>query len=392
MKNIILSQQGIKKINQDVYELFYQDLETSINATTPGEWCYFEDSRKKRFYIGFVNSFVENNRPCAYLIELVSTCEQIDEEKYLTKLIEKAKTKRERYLGSKKNVRLIYGQADMLPGLIVDAYENATILQVNTAGIDKHREFLKKYFIEQKFPSVVFLDNEAYRKGEGLPLFEAESLSDNLKLVENDIHFEIRTSVMQKIGFYFDHRRNREKAKELVALLPANARGLDLFSYVGAWGLNLLKAGVAEIDFVDQGNFDQEIEKNLELNNFSGRGNFLKDDVFKFLKKEKSSYNIICSDPPAFCKSKKEALRAREGYTKLHALCLQRLVPGGILIACSCTHYVGHDEFQASVIEAAKRQNKKIQLIDIGVQGLDHPIKGTNTKSSYLKYYAYYVE
>lgn len=393
MESIILSQQGIKKINQNSFELYYQDLETSIKKFTPGEWCYFEDKRKGRFFLGYLNSFVENNKPCARLIKRVKNPGPIDEEKIIAELLSKAIERRKLFFENIKNTRLVYGQSDNLPGLIVDAYESKILIQINTAGIDKHRNYLLSYFQKMGEFQVIFLDNKEYRKGEMLPEFDAEDLSGILDVVENNIKYEIRAEVTQKIGFYFDHRLNRLKAKEIIKYLPGKKRCLDLFSYVGAWGLNLLSGGVAHVDFIDQGDFEIEIDKNLALNSFEARGVFHRADVFKYLRDyNREKYDVICSDPPAFCKSKKEAHRAREGYIKLHALCFKHLAKKAIFLACSCTQYVDHNEFQDTVVQAALKSGREIQLIDVGMQSYDHPITALDKKNSYLKYYAYYVE
>lgn len=393
MEHIILSHSGVKKLNQGMVELFYQDIETNLKRFVPGQWCLLKDERKNRFFLGFVNPFVENNRPCARIIMPWHKDQNIEEEALLESLLSKAVERRRVLLGELKNTRLIYGDADHLPGLIVDAYENLILIQVNTAGLDRHRENLKSFFESIGEFEVIFMDNKEYRKGEMLPEFESAELPETLEITENDLKYKIRRDVVQKIGFYFDHRLNRRRAAQLTSVFKPKSKCLDLFCYVGAWGLNLLSEGAARVDFIDQGDFELEITTNLQENDFEGRGDFHRGDVFKFLKEyDGEPYDVICSDPPAFCKSKKEANKAREGYLKLHGLCLKNLKPKGILIACSCTHYVGHDDFQETVVEAARREKRKIQLIDVGMQSYDHPIEALNKKNSYLKYYAYYVE
>lgn len=393
MECVVLSQQGIKKINQGTFELFYQDIETSIRKFTPGEWCYFADSRKERYFLGFLNPFVENNRPCARLIEQVFETKPLNEQDVLERFLNEAVIKRKMFFNGVANTRVVYGASDNLPGLIVDAYQEVIIIQINTAGIDRHREYLHNYFEKLGDFKVLFLDNKEYRKGEMLPEFEQEDLAGTLKILENNINYEIRPEVLQKIGFYFDHRLNRARAAKLLSYLNGKTSCLDLFSYVGAWGMNLLAHGASNVDFVDQGDFSYEIEQNLKINKFEGQGSFFRDNVFTFMKNLKGKkYDLICSDPPAFCKSKREAARAREGYVKLHSLCLDSLNLGGIFVACSCTHYVSHAEFQDSVVKAATKSKRSIQLIDVGMQSFDHPIKTLESKNSYLKYYAYYVE
>ena len=228
-----------------------------------------------------------------------------------------------------------------------------------------------------------------------LPVFESSANEpDMIQIKENNLLYEVSKKNKQKIGYYYDHRENRYRATKLISYLKRKEiKGLDLFCYIGSWGMNLLSSGVSHVDFVDQGNFAIELDRNLVLNKFEGKGDFHRASVFEYLKQNKASrYDIICSDPPAFCKSKKDKRKAIDGYHKLHKLCLDLLNPNSIFLACSCTHYVDHSEFQQTVIQAAKQSKRKIQLLDIGIQGYDHPIESTDDKESYLKYYAYYVE
>jgi len=390
MNTIELNINSSKKIVQGKRELFLSDFTNSLRGHTPGEWSYFFNSKKNEKFIGYLNPHVENNRPCAYVIERIIEVQDI--WAYIQNNLDKAIEKRFNLFNYGKNSRLIYGQEDLLPGLIVDSYDNCAFLQINTAGIDKYREQIQSYLKEKIKTEVYFLDNESYRKGEVLPTFDVIKREENISILENDLKYEIRNSVIQKVGYYYDHRINRDKAAQMTKFFNRKLTGLDLFCYVGSWGLNLLKANTSYVDFVDQGDFQIEVEKNLTLNAMKERGKFHRSDVFNYLKQTDKKYDVICSDPPAFCKSKKEANRAKDGYIKLHTLCLKNLNPKSLFIACSCTQYVGHEDFQQTVLEAAKRSGRGIQLIDIGMQSFDHPIKETNGKNSYLKYYAYYVE
>lgn len=386
-----LSASGAKKILKNINELFKSDIDHSLKGITPGQWCTFELPKKNLEFFGYINPHVESNRPMAYLVNAQSK----DPWNYIETQLEKAVSKRSSIYGLGLNSRLVYGQGDGLPGLIVDSYSNSIFIQVNTAGMDIFRKQIQNFF--QKLSpekEVIFLDNENYRRGEGLPQFEnPESDIKFIQIEENELKYEIGFEKKQKIGYYYDHRLNRQKAGKLLKFIQKNeAEGLDLFCYIGSWGMNLLHAGLKHVDFVDQGDFAAEIERNLGLNNFTGKGDYFRSNVFDFLKQNSKRYDVICSDPPAFCKSKKEKQRAIDGYVKLHRLCLEKLKPGGILLACSCTHYVDHEEFQNSVMQAAKLSKRVIQLIDVGMQGLDHPIESLYQKESYLKYYAYYVE
>lgn len=395
LKTLTLSPQGAKKVIKGISELYKADFESNIKPLIPGEWACFVNEKKQIFYTGFVNPLVENNRPCAYIIEngksSLSGIEIIKER------IELALERRTVFPDYNDNARLVYGIEDSLPGLVVDSYSNILIIQINTAGMDLYRKEIETIFTD-KFPQkqIYLLDNEKYRIGEMLPVFERPEIKENIEIKENDLDLSVSNENLQKVGYYYDHRENRRRMRELLKRLNIDKeKGMDLFCYVGSWGLNLLKAGCKSVQFVDQGNFANDIEKNLKQNGFENSGTFEREDVFKYLKNLKNkgeTFNVICSDPPAFCKSKKEKQRAYEGYVKLHRSCLSLLDKKSLFIACSCTHYVDHSEFQKSVVEAAKLEKRNINLVDIGIQGIDHPIKTTEDKGSYLKYYAYIVE
>lgn len=395
MTTVSVSPRGTKKLLVNNFELYKNDFEDSLKGLTPGQWCQFQLNKNSKLFWGYINPFVEDNRPCAYIIEEYK--EDIEDPwTYIESNLNRAINKRMEWEEYQDNSRLVYGAKDKLPGLIVDSYKNSVIIQINTAGIDTFRDKILN-FLKNKYPAkeCVLLDNPIYRKGEVLPEFESTSHNLNkLEINENNLKFEIDWSKKQKVGYYYDHRINRKKAAEICKNLKRDRlKGLDLFCYVGAWGLNLLNSNIKYVDFVDQGDFQAEIETNLRLNGFSGQGFFHRANVFEYLKENKDErFDVICSDPPAFCKSAKEKRRAIDGYIKLHRYCLGMLNKKSIFIACSCTHYVNHQEFQQTVEQAAKQVDRKIQLIDVGMQGWDHPITNLENKESYLKYYAYYVE
>jgi 23S rRNA (cytosine1962-C5)-methyltransferase len=201
---------------------------------------------------------------------------------------------------------------------------------------------------------------------------------------------------MQKIGFYYDHRENRYQLTQILNRLNYKyENALDLFSYVGAWGMAALKSGAKNATFVDQGDFNIEIDVGLELNGFKGQGRYLRSDVFKFLDEEirnKNEYDLILCDPPAFAKSYQQKNQALEGYSKLHRKVFKAAKAGALIAFSSCTHYVTHDEFQKNISEAALKESKKIQLLYSGIQGWDHPVSSQLDKSNYIKCYFYLLE
>ena len=389
------------KVIRGEHELTANDVADFPKGLIPGEWICLADATAKRKYWAYANPQQE----LYYKIKILKECAwtedtNIAEDKVaketISELLKKALKKREIFLDYENGARLIYGASDFLPGLIVDKYKKYILVQVNTAGLDRFRDLIEKFFQENfKTHRIVFFDNEEYRKSEMLPIYDKKIIEEDLEILENNIKYLIPKTVMQKIGYYYDHRENREKLKKLISRMNLKRElGLDLFSYVGSWGLHLLSAGIRKVDFVDQANMESVVLENLKLNGFHDRGQFIRSDVFKFLDKsieEKKQYNVIVSDPPAFTKSEKNKPMALSGYEKLHSKALKLLADEGLFVAASCTHYVSYEELDKTVQDSAIKNNLKIQLLDLGVQGFDHPMKGFKDKSFYIKYLVYYV-
>lgn len=347
--------------------------------------------------VGFVNPLIEEKYTCAQIVSKIPVDEikSFDVEEFIAAKISKAHAKRKRIIGYEKNSRLFYGVSDGLPGLIIDQFENAAIIQINTAGVDRYRDAIKKMVSDLMDSPAYLLDNAKYREKESLPTFSTDSLPD-LHVVENGLKYKIRSEVLQKVGFYYDHRENRFQLMNMLSRLTTKPLlGVDLFSYAGAWGMSALKAGVKEVHFVDQGNFSVEVEEALKLNGFESQGTFHRSDVFKYLDEsiqKNKKFDLVLCDPPAFAKSMLQKPQALEGYSKLHRKVFKSLAPGALVAFSSCTHYVSHDEFQKNILEAANKENKKIQLVYSGFQGLDHPVTSLEDRSNYIKSYFYIVE
>lgn len=396
MRSLSLSKSGINKIRSNQFELKASDFEGSIKSIPPGEWCFFNWGSES-LGMGFINPMIEEKYSCASVVgELKKeNLSGFSVEKFIAEKLHYAYSKRTKIRGYEKNARIFYGVSDGLPGLIIDLFHNAAIVQINTAGVDRYREMIKEQIFKITGTHTYFLDNPKYREKEYLPTFSNECLPD-LEVVENDIQYKIRSEVLQKVGFYYDHRENRYNLMQLFSRFNQRfSSGLDLFSYAGAWGMSALKAGVKEITFVDQGDFAVEINEALKLNGWEGRGSFHRCDVFKFLDESilaNKKFDLILCDPPAFAKSALHRNQALEGYSKLHRKVFKTLSADSIVAFSSCTHYVSHEEFQKNIQDAALRENRRIQLLYCGMQGFDHPVKSLDDRSNYIKSYFYRVE
>ena len=395
MKTISLAKGGFNKVRSHQFELKSSDLQDSLRSLTPGEWCSIKSENS--YWIGFVNPLVDEKFPSVQILKSIApnllSCFSV--EAFITEMIEKAINRRKQFKHYLEGCRLFYGFSDGLPGLIVDSFQDAAIIQINTAGLDRHRKHIHQTFEAILGRKCYLLDNPKYREREHLPTYEMQAIPE-VKILENELSYTIRSEVMQKVGFYYDHRENRKQLVDLLLRLNRSFdKGLDLFCYAGAWGMNALKGGVKLLDFVDQGDFATEINKSLDLNDFKSRGSFYRSDVFKFLDQviqEERTYDVVLCDPPAFAKSSLQKAQALDGYSKLHRKVLKILSPGALVVFSSCTHYVSHEEFQKNILDASHKEGKKLQLIHSGIQGWDHPVSSLSDKANYIKSYFYILE
>lgn len=396
MRALALSKNGINKVRAHQYELKVTDFEDSVKSLPPGEWCLLKVAPTE-FFVGFVNPLIDERYACAQVLSKVSVDEakSFSAKAFVLGRITSAFEKRKRISGYGNNSRIFYGVSDGLPGLIIDQFENAGIIQINTSGVDKFRDDIQKLVSELSGTKAFLLDNAKYREKESLPTFETEPLPE-LHVLENGLRYKIRAEVLQKVGFYYDHRENRLQLMQFLSRISSKPKkGIDLFCYAGAWGMSALKAGVSEVHFVDQGEFSVEVEEALKLNGFSSQGQFFRTDVFRFLDEavqKNTKYDLILCDPPAFAKSPTQKPQALEGYSKLHRKVFKALASSSVVAFSSCTHYVGHEEFQKNILDAATKENRKIQLVYSGIQGLDHPVTSLDDRSNYIKSYFYLVE
>ncbi len=389
MREVSIDAQINSKISNGKHFFYKNELPNSFPTLSPGEWIVLKND--KNSYMAFGNDFVKTG-PKLWIVD----SGEYSAEEYIEKALHQAFSKRsELYQGEGK--RLVFGQNDYLPGLIIDLYQNIIIIQINTAGIDRYREYVKsivqKNFADHK---VYFLDNEKYREDESLPLFENELPKDGfIEVNDSQIKYKLSLQKIQKIGFYYDHRDNRNKFESYLKKLSTKESCLDLFCYLGSWGLHALRAGVKNITFVDQAALESEVIENTKQ--FSGEKSvtYIRSDVYKFLDesiRNEIKWDVIICDPPAFCKTIKQKQQAISGYQKLFNKSFKLLSKNSTLVAASCTKYISLDEFTKIVEQQAKDCGRKISLRDIGIQAKDHPIRSLSDSGNYIKYALYNVE
>lgn len=387
------------RYNRDFYP---RDIKGSIPSLLAGEWCQLLDETRKKIYLGYYNSLVESAPPGRIVCELEKPygSEQVEIEiarTQIKRLLKKTFERKKLFKNYDDGFRLSHGASDELPGLVIDVYQNMVLIQINTAGMDRLREDIRQ-ILREYYPTYVisFLDQASYRQAELLPFYEEGKIDRDLQVKENGFSYTIPAKVLQKVGFYYDHRENREKMeRKILSCHRSFKKGADLFCYAGGWGLHLLRAKVEKVTFVDQGDLSSVVNHNVVLNGFEGRGEFVRSDVFNYLdncKAQGVTFDILVSDPPAFKKNEKNKDAALAGYEKLHGKIFKVLEKEALLAICSCTHNISLEELDRTVSQSALKEGRKVYMLDVGIQGMDHSFSSFADKNHYLKYILYWVE
>jgi 23S rRNA (cytosine1962-C5)-methyltransferase len=314
---------------------------------------------------------------------------------WLVTRIRAALSLRER-LYPKPYYRLVYGESDGLPGLVIDRYGSTCVVQIGTAGMEKLKSQIQEA-LEQvlRCQALLFKNDGSVREMEGLPSYveAATAEFDALGLVvEDDLEFQAPLAEGQKTGWFFDQAANRGN---LVKYVRKGARMLDVFSYVGAWGVRAAHSGAGEVLCVDSSPAALELAaSNAERNGVNERnGSKLTTvrgdafDVLEDLAKKRARFDIVVIDPPAFAKRKKEQPKALAAYKRLNQLAMRVIADDGILVSCSCSYHVSPEDLQDAIAKAAKAADKHLQILEIGGQAPDHPVHPAIPETRYLKAY-----
>ncbi len=284
--------------------------------------------------------------------------------------------------------RLVFGESDGLPGLVLDRYGDLLVGQIATAGMEALKDGVERAVREVVAPDTLFWKNDsAARSLEQLPeLAEAAfgSVPQEIDVREAGAAFHAPLRSGQKTGWYYDQRANRAR---LLRYLKPGSRVLDVFSYVGAWAVLALKAGAAAATCVDasQDALDYA-RRNAALNGVEVE--CLRDDAFEALKALHAAgrrFDAVVLDPPAFIKRKKDIPKGAAAYRKLNQLALRLVEPGGLLVSCSCSYHLPESELLAAVQAAARHAGRFVRVLEFGGQSPDHPVHPAIPETRYLK-------
>jgi 23S rRNA (cytosine1962-C5)-methyltransferase len=296
--------------------------------------------------------------------------------------------------------RLIFGEADFLPGLVVDKFSDVLVVQSLALGIDRFKEMivelLKKVLAEDgiRIRGVYERSDVKVRRQEGMELtkgFIGEEFPTLVQIEENGVKYEVDVKDGQKTGFFLDQKYNRLAIQKLCK----GAKVLDCFTHTGSFALNAGIAGAAQVTGVDASALAvEQATKNAELNGLSDRVKFICEDVFELLprlEEQGEQYDVVIIDPPAFTKSRSSIKNAVKGYREINLRAMKLVRDGGFLATCSCSHFMDYELFTKTIGQAARNVHKRLRQVEYRTQAPDHPILWSADESYYLKFYIFQV-
>ncbi len=283
--------------------------------------------------------------------------------------------------------RLVFGESDGLPGLVVDRYGDVLVCQITTAGMERVRDTLIEVLQDCLQPGGILLrDDSPMRALEGLAQGSVAigTLPDTVQLEEGGVSFQVPLGGGQKTGWFYDQRSNRLAMHKYVP----GQRVLDVFSYVGAWGLQAARAGAVEVICVDSSAPAlAALQQSARDNGLSAVGVEAGDAfaVLQVMRDAERRFDVVIVDPPAFIKRRKDIRQGEQGYARLNNLAVELLAPGGILISCSCSMHLAESRLQQILLQAASRRSRQMQILERGFQCMDHPVHPAIAETAYLK-------
>ena len=296
--------------------------------------------------------------------------------------------------------RIIFGEADFLPGLVIDKYEDVLVVECLALGMEQFKEtivnFLKEILAEDgiKICGVYERSDANERTKEGLSKvkgFIGDAFDTNVEIVENGVHYMVDVANGQKTGFFLDQKYNRLAMQRICK----GKKVLDCFTHMGTFALNAGIVGAADVTGLDISEYAvSQAEANARLNHLENTVHFRQANVLDELPKLAQAgekYDVVILDPPAFTKSREATKNAIKGYREINMKGLKLVKDGGYLATCSCSHFMTQELLAKTVKEAAKATHKRLRQVEFRTQAPDHPILWAADESYYLKFFIFQV-
>ncbi len=355
-----------------------------LAAFTPGAACVVVDAGGKFVGSGYVN-------PASLIAARLLRREPgALDAAFFAARITRALALRQRLYDS-PHYRLLYGESDGVPGLTLDRYGDVLVAQATTAGIERCMGTIEQAVRTVLAPRALVWKNDAgIRALENLPSYTQLAFSEvagGVEVIEAGLRFAVDVLEGQKTGWFYDQRANRDRFVRHVG----DARVLDVFSYLGGWGLRAAQAGARAVLCVDASQPAlQRLQQAAQTNALAARVGTRQGDAFEVLKALREAgerFDAVVVDPPAFIKRRKDLAAGRLAYRRINALALSLLAPEGVLVSCSCSHHLSAADLLSALQAAAQSAGRELQVLENLQQGPDHPVHPAIPETAYLKGY-----
>lgn len=383
-----ISDKGAPFIENGQMWMYSNNIDSDISSIENGSVVDIETNQGKYLGTGY---FCSTSHITVRLFS--KTHEELNEAFYKQKIQEAWNYRKTVEPNNLTNVRIIFGEADGIPGLTVDRYNNVLVSQITCYGLEKNKDIIYKALLEviDGIEAIYERNDVKAREKEGLSLYKGfyTGKVDTIQVInENGLKLNVDIENGQKTGYFLDQKSNRV----LIRNLSKDKRVLDCFTHTGGFALNAALGNAKEVIGVDVSNTALvEARENAKLNNLNNVS-FVQADVFDYLDTLKENeFDLIILDPPAFTKSRKTVMKAYNGYKRINKQAMHVLKNGGYLATCSCSRYMETDLFEKMLKEAALEEGVRLKQISVTQQNADHPILWSMEESSYLKFFIFQI-
>ena len=374
--------------------IYDNEIESVVGSFEDGDIVLVHDFDGYPMGRGFIN----RNSKIRVRMMTRNIHQEIDEE-FLRMRVQNAWDYRKKTVDT-GSCRVIFGEADCLPGLVVDKFSDVLVVQSLALGIDRMKETIVRLLKEVLAADGVIVrgvyerSDAKVREQEGMERtkgFIGEEFDTLVEIVENGVKYQVDVKDGQKTGFFLDQKYNRLAIQKLCR----NAKVLDCFTHTGSFALNAGIAGAESVLGVDASQLAvDQATANAKLNGMDDRVKFICEDVFELLpelEERGEKFDVVILDPPAFTKSRSSVKNAVKGYREINLRAMKLVKDGGFLATCSCSHFMTYELFTQTIGQAARNVHKRLRQVEYRTQAPDHPILWANEESYYLKFYIFQV-
>lgn len=390
---VTLKKGGGRELKAGGMWIYDNEIDTFSDGVTDGGLVELHDFDGYFMGIGFVN------RKSKITVRMLSRHEKNIDEKFIEQRVRDAVDYRIKTVDT-SSCRLIFGEADFLPGIVIDKFSDVLVVESLALGIDRLKpliiEKLKQVLAEYDMPvrGVYERSDAKVRLLEGMERFKGfigEEFDTKVEIVENGVKYYVDVQDGQKTGFFLDQKYNRRA----IGNLCKGAKVLDCFTHTGSFALNAGISGAASVLGVDASELAvNQARENAKFNGLEDIVHFQCADVFDLLpelEKKGEKFDVVILDPPAFTKSRNSIKNAVKGYREINLRGMKLVKDGGFLATCSCSHFMDPELFTKTIGEAARNVHKRLRQIEYRTQSPDHPILWAADESLYLKFYIFQV-